>query len=334
MKKTPSLKRERVKRYSSKEMAQLNIILVIFIITAAITGLIWLKDTYQIGYGYYKDSVLVGVTQEEKFLEDTIHNYLEQLTEDGYTIINNHFDIDYRTKIIKKEDIKNNNKEEMKKIIIDNIQVTIKIFQLVTKDDLLSYYFKTEEECNKFLDTLNQYIKQEDYLIQEISGDISLISTEEELNSKIEKVKEQKKAISVKRQNQTVSVSRGGNTKRYNVPMESYILISSPYGMRNGSMHTGVDLAAAAGTKIYAWKSGIVTFAGWYGNYGYFIAIEHEDGTISRYAHCSKINVTVGDTIDKNQIIGYVGSTGRSTGPHLHFEILINGAFVNPLNYL
>ena len=99
-------------------------------------------------------------------------------------------------------------------------------------------------------------------------------------------------------------------------------------------MHTGVDFAAAGGTHIYAWKSGTVTFTGWSGGYGNFIIIQHNNGTVSRYAHCSGYAVSAGQTVSKGQTIGYVGTTGNSTGNHLHFEIQVNGSFVNPLNYL
>lgn len=74
--------------------------------------------------------------------------------------------------------------------------------------------------------------------------------------------------------------------------------------------------------------------AEWNGDYGNFIEIKHNDGTISRYAHLSGYACSQGQTIEAGQTIGYVGSTGNSTGPHLHFEIKVNGSFVNPLNYL
>lgn len=104
--------------------------------------------------------------------------------------------------------------------------------------------------------------------------------------------------------------------------------------MRNGRMHTGVDFAASSGTKIFAWKTGTVSVANWNGDYGNFIEIKHNDGTISRYAHLSGYACSKGQTVEAGQTIGYVGSTGNSTGPHLHFEIKVNGSFVNPLNYL
>lgn len=106
--------------------------------------------------------------------------------------------------------------------------------------------------------------------------------------------------------------------------------ISSPYARRWGSMHTGVDIAAPKGTPIYASEEGVVTLAGWSGSYGRCVLIDHENGVVTRYAHQSKIIVKVGQRVEQGQIIGYVGSTGRSTGPHLHFEIIENGRTVNP----
>ena len=92
--------------------------------------------------------------------------------------------------------------------------------------------------------------------------------------------------------------------------------------------------AANGGTPIYAWKSGTITYRGWNGSYGNFVEIEHGDGTVSRYAHMSGYNCSLGDTVSAGETIGYVGTTGNSTGNHLHFEIKVNGNFVNPLNYL
>ncbi|MDX9917509.1 MAG: peptidoglycan DD-metalloendopeptidase family protein [Gudongella sp.] len=110
--------------------------------------------------------------------------------------------------------------------------------------------------------------------------------------------------------------------------------ISSPYGMRNGSMHRGIDLANGLGTSVYAADGGKVTFAGYKGSYGYLVEINHENGYVTRYAHNSKILVKAGDRVYKGQLISYMGSTGRSTGSHLHFEVLKNGANQNPYGYI
>jgi murein DD-endopeptidase MepM/ murein hydrolase activator NlpD len=98
-------------------------------------------------------------------------------------------------------------------------------------------------------------------------------------------------------------------------------------------MHEGLDIGASTGTEILAADSGMVSFAGWNGGYGYLVKIDHGGGKETRYGHMSKIACKVGQTVTKGDVIGYVGSTGVSTGPHLHFEVRINGVAKNPLDY-
>ena len=106
---------------------------------------------------------------------------------------------------------------------------------------------------------------------------------------------------------------------------------SSGFGMHWGRMHNGIDIANATGTPIVASKSGRVVFAGWDEGYGYYVEIQHDDSSRARYAHLSKIMVKENQKIETAQRIGLMGSTGRSTGPHLHFEIIDrNGAHVDP----
>ena len=122
-------------------------------------------------------------------------------------------------------------------------------------------------------------------------------------------------------------------TGAFQYPLASYT-ISSYFGMRWGTLHTGVDLAAPMGSKIYASDGGTVTFAGWKGSYGYLVIINHGGLFETYYAHCSKILVSVGENVYQGQNIALVGSTGYSTGPHCHFEVRYNGTPNNPLNYL
>jgi LysM repeat protein len=113
-------------------------------------------------------------------------------------------------------------------------------------------------------------------------------------------------------------------------------VFTSPFGWRWGRMHKGIDIANSVGTPIVAAQSGRVTFAGWDdGGYGYLIEISHEDGSRSLYAHHSRILVRVGEEVVQGQQIGLMGSTGRSTGPHLHFEIHAPGlGAINPMQLL
>lgn len=110
--------------------------------------------------------------------------------------------------------------------------------------------------------------------------------------------------------------------------------LSSKFGSRWGSTHKGIDLACASGTKITAADGGTVTFSGYKGSYGNLVIISHGNGRETYYAHCSKLVVSKGQKVYQGQHIANVGSTGRSTGPHVHFEVHINGVAKNPLNYL
>ena len=113
--------------------------------------------------------------------------------------------------------------------------------------------------------------------------------------------------------------------------------ISSDFGSRanpfdgySSDYHPGIDIAENYGAPVYASASGYVQRAGWYGGYGKYIKISHDYGYATAYGHLSSIEISAGDYVSKGQIIGYVGSTGYSTGPHLHFEVLLYGEQVNP----
>jgi murein DD-endopeptidase MepM/ murein hydrolase activator NlpD len=145
-----------------------------------------------------------------------------------------------------------------------------------------------------------------------------------------------------------VSIARAeaddlGNTLRFvplRKPLAGQLEMTSPFGVRidpflhQPSMHTGMDFHANVDDPIYATAAGRVVKAGWEGGYGQMVEIEHGEGLSTRYGHMSEIGVTVGQTVRAGQVIGRVGSTGRSTGPHLHYETRVNGEPVNPERFL
>ncbi len=130
------------------------------------------------------------------------------------------------------------------------------------------------------------------------------------------------------------------SNEKFFFPLEYCSKLTSPYGYRvhpvtgKYHLHNGVDLAAAKGTKIYATKSGKVTTAVYNYSWGYYVVINHLDGFSSLYGHMTNFVVSEGQYVKRGQLIGYVGSTGWSTGNHLHFTVYYNGATVNPMNYI
>jgi murein DD-endopeptidase MepM/ murein hydrolase activator NlpD len=111
-------------------------------------------------------------------------------------------------------------------------------------------------------------------------------------------------------------------------------VVVSGFGMRWGRMHEGIDITARSGTPIWAAAGGTVIHAGWLGGYGNLVVVDHGGGLATAYAHASAILVSVGQTVSQGETVALVGSTGNSSGPHLHFEVRVNGSAVDPLLYL
>lgn len=130
---------------------------------------------------------------------------------------------------------------------------------------------------------------------------------------------------------QVMLASRGG-AARLRRPVTGNVI--SPYGLRDGRMHEGVDLAAETGSPVVAAAGGKVINAGWEGGYGKMVEISHGGGLVTRYAHLSSIAVNAGQGVSDGQLVGLAGSTGNATGPHLHFEVVVNGQQRNPLEYI
>lgn len=139
----------------------------------------------------------------------------------------------------------------------------------------------------------------------------------------------------------TLDLSKFGGTPSANPNMPSIWptngVVTSPYGLRWGGtdFHPGIDIANDLGTPIIATADGIVEYAGWdSGGYGNMVDINHGNGLMTRYGHASQVVVTAGQYVKRGQLIAYMGSTGFSTGPHVHYEVHVNGQRVNPISYL
>jgi len=202
---------------------------------------------------------------------------------------------------------------------------------------------KSEQEAAKAVqvaaqDELEARQAEVDSLIKDIS------SQEDKLEAAEAALKKEANAMDAK----IKELERQYANQIANVPSESgflwplpasYNTLSSLYGNRihpitkKPNNHTGIDLPAPAGTNIYAAKSGVVTTSTYNRSYGNYVVVSHSDGTSTLYAHMSKRNATVGQTVKQGAVIGYVGTTGSSTGNHLHYEVRVNGNRTDPVNY-
>ncbi|WP_198142788.1 peptidoglycan DD-metalloendopeptidase family protein [Syntrophomonas zehnderi] len=199
-----------------------------------------------------------------------------------------------------------------------------------SKTEAIPYQTKviTDRGASNSVNIKNQGADGEKQIAYVLSKRNGVIENREILSEKI--IKQPTDRVVVKGTRVVNVASRGGSLGSGRLSWPAHGSISQYFSGR----HSGIDIAGSAGSAVRAADSGTVVFAGRQGGYGNFIIINHGNGLVTRYAHCSSLNVSAGQSVASGQTIGTRGSTGRSTGPHLHFEVLANGRFVNPLNYL
>ncbi|MEA4934823.1 MAG: peptidoglycan DD-metalloendopeptidase family protein [Lawsonibacter sp.] len=190
-----------------------------------------------------------------------------------------------------------------------------------------------QESAQKELESQESEV---DKLIQEIAG------KEDEASEAIKKLEADAAAMDaqIKRKEKELAaqIANVPSESGFLWPLTNYNTISSLFGNRihpitgKANHHTGIDIPAPKGTPILAAKSGVVVTSAYHGSYGNYVVVSHSDGTSTLYGHMSRRNVSEGQTVKQGAVLGYVGTTGSSTGNHLHFEIRVNGARVDPVN--
>ncbi len=213
--------------------------------------------------------------------------------------------------------------EEEAKAIVDNMKSDIDENVIGLKVGIVEQYttdlkVQTPEEASGILNNIKV-------------AKITEYNAKQEEKRKVEAEKNKKKVIANK------TVTSVGTIAGVSLSRPVSGSITSRYGSRSSlrsGAHTGLDIATASGTPVTPIASGTVTYAGYKGSYGNLVIVSHGNGIESYYAHCSKIFTAVGQTVDRSTVISAVGSTGNSTGPHLHLEIRQNGNTLNPENYL
>lgn len=302
------------------------------------------KPVFSVSYGEED----LGYVQSKNALQKSIDNYIQYGDSEnvGYVILKEK--PEYTFKLAKK-DIETKD-EEIYDYIISKCDVYYKVYAVESNDEEMCRV-ETLAMAQEIVDKVNE--KQKDYVKK------STLTISEKYEKEVETTSDIEVAVAdifapIKKANAEITriystPSSGTKVSKeilnamreddrelnFLIPLESYV-VTSRYGWRrNGTeFHTGVDYAASIGTPIHAAEDGIVTHAQWSGNYGYLVKVQHTGGFETYYAHCSRFNVSVGDEVKQGDVISFVGSTGRSTGPHVHFEIRYEGKHLNPEDLL
>ena len=320
-----------------------------------ISGIILLR--YKPAYEVTIAGEKIGFIASKEAFESEINEFINDTT-GNVAFVEIVDEPEYEYKLIGRE--QKTTEEQILSSVKANADITYKTYA-ISVDGEKKAIVSSEDEANKVIATVKENTKEGvnlDFGINvEYSSKLACNSSEEALNE-LNKVKDQKveeynvaqrKAAQEAAQKAaqaassfgsyvpTTTLATAGDIGNLHLKAPVSGMISSRFGDRSGVRrytHTGTDIAAPMGTAVTAAAAGTVAQAGWNGSYGNCIIINHANGVQTWYAHLSKMNVSVGQQVDTSTVIGNVGSTGNSTGPHLHLEIRINGAPVNPQNYL
>lgn len=294
----------------------------------------------------------IGYVENRDLIKKKIEKYINNTSGNiAFREINNL--PEYELKLVNRE---KELKDKDVMLAVENLTTTTYRFFAVTSEGEQKAVVGSQEDAESIINEIKADLNKDVDLklgIVEVYTTDTNISTKEAATNTLNEIKiakvteyenkkaeEAKKKAAAARARSFTSTATGAPTGNLNglalvVPVNGSI--SSRFGSRGGSrssVHTGLDISTSSGTGIRPIANGTVTYAGYKGSYGNLIIIDHGNGVQSYYAHCSALYVSTGQTVGTETTIGAVGSTGNSTGPHLHLEIRINGTPVNPQSYI
>ena len=301
---------------------------------------------YKPTYSVYLNGQQIGYTTNKSELQHNINEYVDHGdgTNENVAFVQVDELPEYKLCLLKRN-IVTNDEEIYNKVIEKGI--TYYRYYAILEEQQEKYYVSSFEEAENVVNTLkeknSENIDKISILEKYETGMNDLVSVDEVVSKLyVEKKKEVKVANTSSRAaagyvNTNTTTSSGKTSLGISLIRPISGTITSRFGARSSirsSAHTGLDISAPKGTPIKAAASGTVTFAGWKGSYGYMLVISHGNGVQTYYAHCNQLYASVGQTVSQGETIAAVGSTGNSTGPHLHLEVRINGVAYNPQNYV
>lgn len=322
-----------------------KIIVLTMIATFLIIGAV--AFLYKPTYSVTINGEQVGYTENKSELQKTINNYLENGEGNNVAFVQIKNLPEYKLCLLKKG-IVANDEEIIAKVKEEGITY-YRYYAILDNQEEKAYVstFKEAEGVVNSLKEKNSSNLEGISIIEKYETQLQPIISEEEALAKLY-VEPPKKVVVAKNNSYSkyeatgsVNTASKTSTAKANIgislirPVSG--IITSRFGAGSSirrSSHTGLDIATSTGTPIVAAAPGTVTFSGWKGSYGNMIVITHSNGIQTYYGHCQKLYVSAGARVSQGQTIAAVGSTGNSTGPHLHLEVRVNGVAYNPQNYV
>lgn len=313
---------KKLKFYTKETIKFFNIALIAIGFIIAII-LIKYKPMYEVKI----EGTTIGYVENKKSLKEKIQENVENYSKENIESAELTAKPEYELKLVNKS--QDENEDEVIIALQNELEITYKYYEIASNNEVIENV-KDEETAEKLVNE-----------IKELSNNEVELTINEKTTKALEEIQiddlEVAKENTVEKLNidTTESIADINGIKVATLPVTG--TISSRYGVSSKirvSTHTGLDIAATTGTPIKVVADGTVTFAAYSGSYGYLVKVDHGNGVETWYGHTSKMLVKEGQAVKAGDTIALVGSTGNSTGPHLHFEVRINGEHVNPQKYL
>jgi len=313
---------KKLKFYTKETIKFFNIALIAIGFIIAII-LIKYKPMYEVKI----EGTTIGYVENKKSLNEKIQENVENYSKENIESAELTATPEYELKLVNKS--QDENEDEVIIALQNELEITYKYYEIASNNEVIENV-KDEETAEKLVNE-----------IKELSNNEVELTINEKTTKALEKIQiddlEVAKENTVEKLNidTTESIADINGIKVATLPVTG--TISSRYGVSSkirASTHTGLDIAATTGTPIKVVADGTITFAAYSGSYGYLVKVDHGNGVETWYGHTSKMLVKEGQAVKAGDTIALVGSTGNSTGPHLHFEVRINGEHVNPQKYL
>ncbi len=319
-----------------------SIKLIILISLAVLLILACIASFYKISYSVTINGEMVGYTDNKSKLQTEINDYIENGESENTAFVQVESLPEYKVCLLKR-DVQASDEDIFN--IIKSAGTTYYRYYSINENDEEKLYVANFTEAEDIINQLKEKnSKNMDNITisEKYETQMQDFTTVENAVSSLYVQKPQvtvakNKTTSVGSVNTATTIAGGKVSLGISLARPVSGIISSRFGARSSirsSAHTGLDIATSTGTPVLAAASGTVTFSGRKGSYGNLLVITHSNGVQTYYGHCSKLYVSAGTTVTQGQTVAAVGSTGNSTGPHLHFEIRVNGVAYNPQNYL